>query len=419
MHTGIRTVSRRLHSTVPNPAAFAHLSTPRLLALAGFYKLCGYDPLVRTATRILTAHERNPNNVLMAPVVFALKAAMKQTVFRLFCGGETLPECATKVGRLYGAQRIKSIIDCSAEEKTSTDAWERDLKSKQDIIQRASAAMHEAMSSVPLKCTALISPQVLEKLCQLRPHGQAICKEELLNQLTAEDKKLFDDGLDRLRKLCVIARKCNVPLLLDAEQSNRQPAIELLSRMLSQEFNRTDSQEGSTNNEPLIYNTYQLYLWRTPEAIDYDIRHASTHRYTFAAKIVRGAYIVTEKQNDIATKTPNLLPFKDSTDCAYNACVEHLLEKIASGKSVYVMLATHNRQSVELAMDTMKSLKLANNDKRVHFAQILGMADYCSNVLAIEGYNVSKLVTFGPFDEVLPWWLRRLVENKVSICCHI
>jgi hypothetical protein len=64
-------------------------------------------------------------------------------------------------------------------------------------------------------------------------------------------------------------------------------------------------------------------------------------------------------------------------------------------------------------------LKLANNDKRVHFAQILGMADYCSNVLAIEGYNVSKLVTFGPFDEVMPWLLRRLDENKVSIGCHI
>ena len=49
---------------------------------------------------------------------------------------------------------------------------------------------------------------------------------------------------------------------------------------------------------------------------------------------------------------------------------------------------------------------------RVHFAQILGMADDATYGLGAAGYNALKLVPYGAFDELLPWLLRRLEENS-------
>ena len=45
--------------------------------------------------------------------------------------------------------------------------------------------------------------------------------------------------------------------------------------------------------------------------------------------------------------------------------------------------------------------------------KIKGMCDNITNTLGLRGYNVSKLLLFGAFDDILPWLLRRLDENQV------
>ena len=56
----------------------------------------------------------------------------------------------------------------------------------------------------------------------------------------------------RLRTLCEGAREIGVPLLLDAEQTHRQPAIRLLARTLASEYN------ASAAAPPLVYDTHQV-----------------------------------------------------------------------------------------------------------------------------------------------------------------
>ena len=80
-----------------------------------------------------------------------------------------------------------------------------------------------------------------------------------------------------------------------------------------------------------------------------------------------------------------------------------------------VVLATHNSASVLRAVDTMRVLGLPASHEAVHWAQIQGMADHLSVALGEGGYNTHKLVTFGAFEQVLPWLLRRLHENQVYI----
>jgi proline dehydrogenase len=59
----------------------------------------------------------------------------------------------------------------------------------------------------------------------------------------------------------------------------------------------------------------------------------------------------------------------------------------------------------------MLRMKLRNNDKRIYFAQLLGMSDHISFNLSAMGYNVAKYVPYGPVKEVLPYLIRRAEEN--------
>ena len=54
---------------------------------------------------------------------------------------------------------------------------------------------------------------------------------------------------------------------------------------------------------------------------------------------------------------------------------------------------------------------LKKNDPNFWFGQLYGMSDHISYTLAKEGYNVSKLVPYGPVEKVLPYLFRRADEN--------
>ena len=59
----------------------------------------------------------------------------------------------------------------------------------------------------------------------------------------------------------------------------------------------------------------------------------------------------------------------------------------------------------------MEDKDIAINDDRVWFSQLFGMSEHISYNLAEEGYNVAKLVPFGPVREVVPYLIRRAEEN--------
>ena len=67
---------------------------------------------------------------------------------------------------------------------------------------------------------------------------------------------------------------------------------------------------------------------------------------------------------------------------------------------------------MEQAIDTMAALEMDKNSKHIHFGQILGMCDVLTLSLGAAGYNSNKLLLYGEFEEVFPWLLRRLDENR-------
>ena len=60
----------------------------------------------------------------------------------------------------------------------------------------------------------------------------------------------------------------------------------------------------------------------------------------------------------------------------------------------------------------MKSNALKNNDQNVWFGQLYGMGDNISYNLAKKGYNVAKILPFGPIKNLIPYLIRRAEENS-------
>jgi len=387
----------------------------RMVGSAFFYKLCSYQNLVSTLTRILSSN---------SPFVWPLKAAMKRTVFTLFVAGEDFASCQKTIQDLQTSYSVGSIVDHSIEEEETEEAFFLNLESKMKLLRELSFKINKGLRSneretqavkfIPLKMTALMCPTTLESITARLFHlhndtNDAIDDAHVLSKLTGMERKAFQAGLNRLEILCAVAEETGISLLIDAEQSQRQGAIELIYRILGRKINC---------NSPILYNTYQMYLRQSISSLRRDLEHAKANDFVFACKIVRGAYMQSESlRADKESRSNPVLDNKSETNSSYNNAAEFLLSTIQkeiesqSIKKTAVVFATHNRQSI-IKITNIMGESIPRNCPQIHFAQIKGMGDNLSNGLGLAGFNVCKLIPFGSFNQVLPWLLRRLQENS-------
>ena len=399
-------LSKNLRATIPydpsnTAAVFGDKSTSSLLLCAALFKLCSYRPLVDAASALLASS---------IPVVSPLaRAVVKRTIFPLFVSGESMGACLETSSQLKTFAGVSTILDHNVEERETEDAWEANLANKLTLLQRItedpSAA---AVRFVPLKATALLCPRLLETMSAhmyMQLGGTDRNDLEVLAKLSPAECALLSTGMARLETICQAAsRSGRLGILLDAEQSHRQPAIEYIAQQLAAKFNR--SAENC-----LLYNTYQMYTKRSAAALQRDVDAARREGYILGVKLVRGAYIATERRKGRSGGEDPIFSTKAETDANYNATMTGLLEHVRVGRAC-LLLATHNRQSVDLAVATMDKLGLPSTHPGVSFASIMGMVNNVSNALGLAGYNSNKLVSFGVYDDVLPWLLRRLHENN-------
>jgi proline dehydrogenase len=104
-------------------------------------------------------------------------------------------------------------------------------------------------------------------------------------------------------------------------------------------------------------------------------------------------------------------PSKQATDNSYHNALDYLLSEVHKGH-VNLVVATHNRESVQQAVIKMKELDLSPNDGSVTFGQQLGMGDHLTYPLARAGYIVNKVLAYGSMDNIIPFLTRRAQENR-------
>lgn len=315
---------------------------------------------------------------------FPLRWALKPTVFSHFCGGETLEECETTLKRFSGSG-VKAVLDYAAEgvqkEEEFDEACDRILATIE--LSRTNKGIGFAV----FKFTGIARFALLEK-CSAN---------EKLNEKEVKE-------LERIKKradtICNAAKDANISVMIDAEETWIQHAIDMIVEELMEKYNRKTH---------VVYHTLQMYRVDKLSYLKEIHENARIKGYFPAFKLVRGAYMEKERERAQKMNYPSPIhPDKPSTDKAFDDAVRFCLENI---DSIALCIGTHNELSSLKAVEFMQEYKLKTDHENIHFSQLMGMSDHISFNLARAGYNVSKYLPYGPIRLVMPYLIRRAEEN--------
>jgi proline dehydrogenase len=272
--------------------------------------------------------------------------------------------------------------------------------------------------------------------------GSGLAGEVEHAALDSEEVALADAMLARVAKLAERAAERRVRLMVDAEHSYFQPAIDHTAKQLMARYNGgngggggaiidgggggggaqpvSSSSSSSALSQlppppPIVFNTYQCYLKDSRQRLEEDLELARRQGYRFAAKLVRGAYVVLERRRAQSLRYPSpVLDNIEQTHANYDACAELVLREVKE-RGAEVMLATHNVQSLQNAARRMRDLGIPRAGGGVFFGQLLGMSDAASFSLGAAGYQVAKYVPYGEVRLVIPYLIRRAQENSALL----
>jgi hypothetical protein len=239
--------------------------------------------------------------------------------------------------------------------------------------------------------------------------------------LTDTDLDTAELIIPEIRKLCEYAGHKKVKLMMDAEQTYLQPAIDDIVIGLCRLYNPKVNSTGW--KEPLVYNTYQLYLTDALGRLKTDLLRSEQKGYSFGVKLVRGAYMVAERARAIELNYPSPIhPSIEATHSAYDAGVKHVIESQAkyprtadSPCPVSMVVASHNHASIDTTCKLMEQYGIPRSGGWVSFGQLLGMQDGKTQQLASNGFKALKYVPYGPVPVVVAYLHRRAQENSQMV----
>ena len=298
-------------------SAFTSKSTGEIARALVVFHASAVPALVKNSRALLSLGER----VLGKELVHY---GLKQSFFGHFCAGEDEHDIAPTIEALRRAG-IGAILDYAVEADVSSSS------SSAAAAAASSHALTEAHTQVFLKCiqvvanqqkrgvaamklTGLAAPKLLERLSTIiTREGPAA----ISTSMSPEDRDAIAHVESALRRVADSARDKQVRLLVDAEQTYFQPAIDYFVRKLQTEFNR---------GFPTIFNTYQCYLRDSKARVTADLEHANSAGYIFAGKLVRGAYMIQEAKVAAAQGRPNPIhPSIHATHSNYNDIMTSLI----------------------------------------------------------------------------------------------
>lgn len=353
-----------------------HLKSDSDLERAYFlFKMISIEPLVRIGT---------------AATNFAIKAHLpvegliRSTVFDHFCGGVNEQDCVPTIDKMYSSG-VYSVLDYSVEGIGKENQFDSALETILNLIEFSKNK--DAMPFAVFKPSAFGRFDLYQKISEGKP-------------LSTSESKEWDRVIDRFNKVCESGKLYNVKILIDAEESWIQDAVDDLILELMQTYN-TDAMT--------VYSTLQTYRWDRLEYLKKIHSKAKELNFKLGFKIVRGAYMEKERLRAIEKgyQSP-ICETKALTDKLFNDTLSYMLSNL---DTIQVLIGTHNEESSHLAVDLMAESNISNNDPRVWFGQLYGMSDHISYNLANNGYNVAKYVPFGPVRDVMPYLIRRAEEN--------
>ena len=316
---------------------------------------------------------------------------IRDTIFRQFVGGESLAETAPICDKL-GSYGVQIILDYGVEGKQEEADYEKAKVVFKEVIEYA--ATQPNIPFISIKITGLARFNLLEKLNDAPRIRSGIHDHEA-------EMAEWERVKDRLHEICTLAAEKSIGVLIDAEESWIQDPVDRLVIEMMETFNK---------EKAIVYNTIQLYRHDRLNFLKMFHRIARQRHFILGIKLVRGAYMETERERASDQGYPSpIQPDKQSTDRDFDEAIGYCISNI---EEISCIVATHNEESNKLAFDLLKEKGLAMNHPHVHFSQLYGMSDHITFNLAKEGCNVSKYLPFGPLKDVIPYLMRRAQENS-------
>lgn len=338
------------------------------------YKLMRKPALVKLSTKL---------TLFALQLRLPIQWIIRRTIFRQFCGGETIQDC-TEPFKYLKSIGVEAILDYSVEGQESEEELD---ETRTELLQLIDNAKNQATDPTTcLKVTGLARFALLEKASEGR--------------LSGAEQQEFDRVHERVDEICRKAHERGVKIYIDAEDSWIQPAIDALAEEMMWKYN---------DQRAIVFTTAQLYRHDRLAYLEGLIQKCRDAGKVLGVKLVRGAYMEKERERarELGYRDP-IQPNKEATDRDYNAALELVVKNI---DQVEVCAGTHNADSCRHLSELMAKAGLVNDHPNIYFSQLYGMSDNLSFILAANKYNVSKYLPYGPVKSTVPYLIRRAEEN--------
>jgi len=249
---------------------------------------------------------------------------------------------------------------------------------------------YQSIEHIAAKANGGARPGMSVKLSALHPRYEYSQRATCVPEMT-----------EKLRGLAKLAADKNIYLTVDAEEVDR---LELSLQIIG-----AVAADKSLNGWEGFGLAVQAYSKRAPLVIDYLADLAKDTGRKLQVRLVKGAYWDAEVKRAQVQGLPDYPVFtrKANTDVSYLSCAAKLLSR---RDVFYPMLATHNAHTVAAVME------LAGNDRAgFEFQRLHGMGETLHDqVLSDNLADVSVYAPCGSHEELLPYLVRRLLENGAS-----
>ncbi len=316
---------------------------------------------------------------------FPIQGIIRNTIYKHFVGGTTIENCNKTIEQL-AKRNVGSILDYALEGEDTEEIFDHTCN---EIIRTVEYA-HKS-KNVPFSAFKITGIGCFDLLAKVSEN----------NLLTIEDEQRFKSVERRMEAIFKRGYELGVPILIDAEQTWIQRILDEMVLSQMSKFNK---------EKAIVQNTYQIYRRDGLERLKLHHRLALQKGFKFGLKIVRGAYMETERERALEIGYPSpIQPDKFSTDKDFDAAIHYMVE---NRNTIDFMVATHNEESSNLLAKLIDENGLERNHPGIYFSQLYGMSDHITYNLAENGYNVVKYLPYGEISTMMPYLFRRARENS-------
>ncbi|XP_069135497.1 hydroxyproline dehydrogenase-like [Argopecten irradians] len=395
--------------------AFQSKSRWELARSIAIIKMCTNNRLVDNSLMLMNTGRKVLGNRLFDRLA-------KPTVYGQFVGGDS-PESLLRTVVKMREMGVGPLVAVAMEEDTTDDNKEADLKYDRNLSTTLQclevvSGLKDPHPMMQTKLTAMFPAKLCETLSQHVPFpsktGHVVTL--IANAIQTGDQVKFDflsedeteelnKGLLRIRNLCEAAVANGVIVMVDAEYTYLNPALNLLTLAMMLVCNQ---------QKTLVFYTYQNYLKGMTEYLKKDMDFIHSYGVGFGTKLVRGAYIDKERRlaQTQGYPDPTNATYRDTSDTYHNS-MNTMLEGISKNPGkCSAIIASHNEETVAKAVKRIVELKINPRCGSLFFGQSYGMSDHVTNTLSELKMPVYKSIPYGSVEDTLAYLSRRAMENR-------